>query len=238
MICRDTAAMAFVHVVANQKGGVGKTTVAVNLAAVLADTMGRSAATAPVLGVSVDPQASMLKWANRVENLPFDFAQCDDDPSALESLRELEKYRHIVVDTPGSLNQREILEVVLRQADLVIVPVEPEGMSFDPAAETIETLIAPLGLSYRVLINNWDPRDTPADLVQTREYLEAMGFPVFNTVIRHYKLHSRASADGMTVVQYPTDQRSMQARQDFFKLALEVTGSLMGGASKHAVVEA
>ena len=108
----------------------------------------------------------------------------------------------------------------------------------DRLAELVDVQLAPLGLSYRVLINNWDPRDTPADLVQTREYLEAMGFPVFNTVIRHYKLHSRASADGMTVVQYPTDQRSMQARQDFFKLALEVTGSLMGGASKHAVVEA
>jgi chromosome partitioning protein len=84
-----------------------------------------------------------------------------------------------------------------------------------------------------VLINNWDPRDGESDLLQTREYLAAMRFPVFNTVIRHYKLHTRAAAEGVTVVQYAKNRVALEARQDFFRLALEVLGS-NGGAPKHS----
>lgn len=227
--------MARVHVVACLKGGVGKTTVAVNLAAVVADTRGRTGG-AKVLGVSTDPQASMPEWADRVgDKLPFDFMDCQGDPSALSQLRHLEDYSDIFVDTEGSLNStaRRILRTVLGEADQVIVPIEPRVMSFSPAQETIEKVIEPLGVPYRVLINRWDPRDTPVDLVQTQEYLAAMGFPTFNTVVRQYSLHARASADGVTVVNYPRSRIALEARQDFLKLSLEVLST--GGSPRHAL---
>ena len=213
--------MAKIHVVANQKGGVGKTTITVHLAAVIADTLGGD--NPPVLGVSTDPQASMFEWAQRVgDKLPFDFEQCHDNPQLLEKLRYIDQYEHIIVDTPGSLQDQTILETVLQQADNVIVPIEPEPMAFSPAARSIQQVIAPLGVPWKVLINNWDPRDGTADLQQTKDYIAAQQWPRYNTVIRHYKLHTRASAEGATVLQYPRNRVALEARQDFLQLALEV----------------
>ena len=52
-------------------------------------------------------------------------------------------------------------------------------------------------------------------------------------MIRHYKLHARAAAEGVTVVQYAKNRVALEARQDFFKLALEVLGTHAGPA-RHA----
>lgn len=224
-----------IRVIANQKGGVGKTTVTVNLAAVVGDTIATRGQDVPVLGVSIDPQASMLEWVRRVGEhlLPFDFEQCDD-PRALARLRQISRYAHIFVDTPGSLeDDQSVLEEVVRQADEVIVPIEPEPLSFRPAERTIRKVIEPSGVPYRVLINNWDPRDGDSDLRETQEYVAAKGFPMFNTVIRHYKLHARASVQGVTVVQYARNRVALEARQDFFKLGLEVLGA-DGRPARHA----
>ena len=41
-------------------------------------------------------------------------------------------------------------------------------------------------------------------------------------MIRHYKLHARASADGLVVTEYPVNRVALQAREDFYKFALEL----------------
>lgn len=235
--------MGRVHAVMNQKGGVGKTTIVVQTAATVADTMGGTPDNTPVLGVSTDPQASMLEWANRASDaLPFDFVQCHDDPHQLAKLKRLSQYAHIFVDTPGALDspgaedKLTILRAVLEAADDVTVPVEPEPLAFAPAARTIETVIKPSGKPFKVLINNWDPRDGEYDLEQTKEYIDRRGYARYNTVIRHYKLHTRAYAGGLTVVAYPKNRVAMEARQDFFKFGLEIL-AFDGSSPRHALDE-
>lgn len=215
--------MAFVHVIANQKGGVGKTTLAVNLAAVTNDVLAGDPEHSPVLVISTDPQASSVWWADRVgDSLPFDFVQAADNPAALAQLKAVPQYRHIFVDTPGSLENGHLLQTALQLADDVIVPMPPEPLAFDPTARTIEQVLKPRNLPYKVVLNAWEPRDGHLDLDQTRDFVQARGWPLTKVVVRRYKLHTRASADGLVVTQYPKNRVAMEAREDFFRLALEL----------------
>lgn len=224
--------MPKIHGIVNQKGGVGKTTITVNLAAVTHSVLVGSnnpllrepdGEKSPVLVASTDPQASSVWWSSRVADrggLPFDFAQVND-PEEVKGFRALD-YAHIFADTPGSLEDEDILRQVLEECDDVIVPMEPEPLCFKPTENTINRVLLPMGINFRVVVNNWDPRDGLPDLKETAEFIAANGWPMADTVVRRYKLHTRASADGHVVTQYPRNRTAAEAREDFFRLALEL----------------
>lgn len=199
--------------VVNQKGGVGKTTTTVNLSAVMAET-------SSVLAVDIDPQASASWWADRVgEDLPYDFV-ADTDPAHLSRLREL-PYDLVFVDTPGSLEAAEVLATVISQCDFVIVPIDPAPLSFAPTRKTIEQVVKPAGVPYRIVINGADSR-VPGELEEAQNLLDAAGYPRFTTPIRSYKRHREAPLRGDVVTSYELTRATMKSIEDYRRLGAEL----------------
>ena len=202
--------------VANQKGGVGKTTVTMNLAAVAAET-------SRVLVVDVDPQGSAGFWADQAgDGLPFDVA-ADENPANLAQLRSLD-YDVVFVDTPGSLEGRSVLAAVLEEADFVIQPL----------VRTINEVVLPRKLEYRVLLNKVDPR-VPADIVDAAGLLDSAGLMRFRGYIRQYKVHTTSPIDGRVVTQYPHDRSADRGAEDFRKVALELFAHWANATPKRSV---
>lgn len=236
--------MARITALINRKGGVGKSTLTVNTAAITANVLGAAPEGEPnyVAAISADPQGSATWWSERVgEGLPFSFIQTKTraDLDFFPELKKSRKVKHAFIDTPGWMDLPEderqkagdpfgksaaadAMRAVLATADDIIVPVEPEPLGFMPTKDTIEQVVKPLGLPYLVVINNWDPRDGVADLEQTQDFVQSQGWKLANTVIRHYKIHTRAALEGTVVTQYRKNRVAMEAREDFYQLAVEI----------------
>jgi chromosome partitioning protein len=206
--------------VANQKGGVGKTTVTMQLGAALSRRH-------RVLVVDVDGQQSTVLWAENVRaHLPFDFAG-NQSPKALAGLRELRiDYDYVLVDTPGNLEDTPVLETVLDAADYVLVPFTPEPLAVEPTLRTIHRLIEPRHLRHAVLLNRIDPRirdqaDTWRVLFDTE-----FGHPRFEHYLRQYKALADAPILGPLVTNLRDNRRTRGVIADVTQVAAELVEQL------------
>lgn len=167
------------------KGGVGKTTSAMHLAAVA-----QAARMKPVV-LDCDSESSAHRWAARAgEGMGFEVHLANRDKIAVQ-LRELEAGgRVVIVDTPP--NNREIIARVGQLANVVIVPVNPTGLDVDrlqPTLELLADLEAARGeLAAYILLSKFNPQRR-----LDREAEEALvGFPVLKQRIRGLQAYAEA----------------------------------------------
>jgi chromosome partitioning protein len=178
----------------NQKGGVGKTTLALALAAVTADANGRA------LVLDVDPQSSSAEMAGRMGDPGFDFSH-EMNPSMLARLRELRQYDMVFIDCPGSLEGDQILSAVLNASDFAVIPFVHDPLAVRPTMRTAR-LVAEHGVPYKVLLNNVDPRLGADEIRNAWELLDSGNLARFRCAVRAYRAFSTALANRQTVIQY------------------------------------
>ncbi|AYG05535.1 ParA family protein [Gryllotalpicola protaetiae] len=215
--------------VVNQKGGVGKSNVVMNLAAV-------AAAHSRVLVLDADHlQQTATSWAEAAEAagkaLPYDF-DAVDDVAVLSQMREFDEYDLILVDTPGTLADSELprLNAILDNSDFVVLPIEPKFNSIRPLVTTIDRLVRPRGLPYRVLLSRVR-RDEPGRKRrdETIATLDELGQPHFQSDVREYTVHEDAPMTGDVVTTYPPSRGAIGALDDFKSLALELNSIWANG---------
>lgn len=217
------------HVVAllAQKGGVGKTSIALALAVEAVDE-GRT-----VVVLDADPQASACKWRDRREaDAPV---VTDVQPSRLRHAVNAAAKQNVdlvVIDTPPR-SETAALEAA-KVADLVVIPCRAQILDLETVPIALQLLALAGNPTVVSVLNSVPPRGPRAQ--QATEALERFGVRVCPHMLGHRAAWGDANALGLTVTEYPVRSRAgVELRQVARWLAqVLVQPDMLKGASAHA----
>lgn len=194
--------------VASFKGGVGKTTTAVHLAAYLQGQ-------AETVLIDADPNRSALGWASRGE-LPYPVL---DQWQAEQQLRP---YSHMVIDTPARPTAAD-LTALAASCDLLVLPTTPDVLALDALVLTVDFLRSSAVSHYQILLTAVPPKPSHA-AAEVRAVLIDAGLPLFDQDIRRLAAFQKAALEGVPVYEVK-DPRAELGWQDYVAVGLEILAS-------------
>jgi chromosome partitioning protein len=189
----------------NQKGGVGKTTLAVHISHALA------LRDEPTLLLDADPQGSARDWAAaRKSQPPFSVVGLDR-PTIHRDLPAIAKnYAHVVIDGPPRVT--DLARSAIAAADLVLIPVQPSPYDVWAAQEVINLIkeasvfkesLKSVFVINRKIVNTAIGRDVA-------EALSGYGVPVLRSQICQRVSFAESAASGQTVMEIDPNGQAAQ----------------------------
>lgn len=202
---------AKVLAVAGPKGGVTKTTTAVNVATFAARVQRLKVA----LG-DADGNESAFDLAKAAGNaMPFDaFPMHDErDRPLMVKLKGNPRWDLVVADLPGA-KEAKALEALLTDHDEPIVdallfPTGIDVLDLRPLVRQLHDVVIPLGIPYLIVISKVHPHHERVTLAeQRRDELREQGFSVAQTITRNLTAHSDAASQHTVLMDMPGGRRS------------------------------
>lgn len=192
--------------VTSYKGGVGKTTTAIHLAAYLQRQ-------APTMLVDGDGIRSATKWSQRGtgSGLPFKVI------THAQMVNQIRNYKHIIIDTEGNPSDDDFRDLS-ENCDLLVIPAVPESVATDGLTHTLAKLHGLKNNRYKVLLTMVPPKPR-TEGQQLRAMLGEAGVPVFLAEIPRLAAFEKAAAEGVPVYSVKDDRNATRAWE-----AYEATG--------------
>ena len=203
--------------VINQKGGAGKTTLSMNLAACLAQH-------GPTVVIDLDHQASSVQWASQ-GTAPFPVAvkQIQSRWDAQGIRQSFRAFDHVVLDCPPSLESNSTAQA-LRACDIALIPILPSPVDLWASLRLLQEIeearkLRP-NLRAFLVLNQLEPKSAISSAMN--EALTDCGLPLLASTIRRRAAFRTAALDGVSVFQM--GRRGAPAAADINAIIQEAFG--------------
>ena len=194
----------------SQKGGAGKTTVAIHLA-VAAEKHGLRAAV-----FDLDPQASATSWADRRQS-PAPAVVAAQPPRLTTLLEQAAAQAADLVLIDSAPNADAASLAAARAADLILVPCRPAAFDLNAIGTTLN-LAAVAGKPAWVVLNAVPPHGKLGE--EATVALQQGGVQVVPLALHHLVAFSHAVNDGRAAQEYdPKSRAAAEANTLFVWLA-------------------
>ena len=201
------------HTVAiiSEKGGVGKTTLALCLA-VAASRKG------PVALFDVDPQSTAGQWSDRrTAEMPVVISTQAARLGVAIQRAKTEGVGFVVIDTPPRSGNESV--EAARHANLVLIPVEAHIFSLDTVAKAA-TMLKIAGDRRAVFVINKAPIQG-SDTALAVDYIKDQGLDVCPVILHQRAAYRHASNHGLVAAEYAATSKAAVESLDFYRYVLK-----------------